>query len=88
MLGVHIREGPYRCPYCGVLADAQGLHAVACNTTGSTAIGHSVVKRVIGIIYREAGGTVEFEQRQRQRTGIRPADLLVSCLTVKLMQLT
>jgi hypothetical protein len=82
VLGVPLRTGPYQCPFCGIVADAQGLHAVACSMTGPTAVGHSVVKRVLGTVYREAGATVDFEQ-PRQRNGLHPADLLVSGLTVK-----
>ena len=48
MLGVPLHTSDYKCPFCGLDADARGLHAAACNATGAPASGYNVVKLVGG----------------------------------------
>ena len=62
MPGVPLHTLDYKCPFCGLDADARGLHAAACHATGAPASGHNVVKLVLGAIYRAAGATVDYEQ--------------------------
>ena len=85
MLGVPLHTSDYKCPFCGLNADARGLHAAACHATGAPASGHNVVKLILGAIYRAAGATVDYEQSTPFNSQRRPADLLVRGLTAKPM---
>jgi len=76
-LGVPLYQAAYTCRFCGRAADAGGLHATACLATGAAARGHTVVKWVLGSVYRAAGGHVEFERSTAAHPERRPADLLV-----------
>ena len=82
-LGVPLDTSHYKCPLCGLNADAKGLHATACHATGATVSGHNVVKMVMGAIYRAAGATVDFEQSTPHNSQRRPADLLVRGISAK-----
>ena len=77
VIGVPLHHEPYNCPWCGVVADAQGLHAVACEASGHVPRGHTGVKCVLAELYRAAGARVELEQHTDDRPDRRPADLLV-----------
>ena len=83
ILGVPLHNNDYKCPFCGLDADAKGLHATACHATGATSSGHNVVKLVMGTIYRAAGATVDFEQSTPQNAQRRPADLLVRGISAR-----
>ena len=85
MVGVPLHTSDYKCPFCGLEADARGLHAAACNATGAPASGHNVVKLVLGAIYRAAGATVDYEQSNPFSSQRRPADFLDRGLTAKPM---
>jgi hypothetical protein len=78
LLGVPVRPAAYTCPTCGVTADAQGRHAVACTLSGAASKGHTVVKRVLGDLFRLAGYEVDMEQGPKDTDERpRPADVLV-----------
>ena len=78
ILGVLLNKSDYRCPFCGLDADAKGLHATACHATGAPTTGHNVVNLVLGAIYRAAGATVlDFEKSTPANPQKRPADILV-----------
>ena len=75
-LGVPIAPRPYRCPSCGVFADAYGRHAAFCYMSGAACRGHTVFKLVLAFLYRLAGCNVQLEQGALD-SAKRPADILV-----------
>ena len=78
VLGVPVRPASYTCPTCGATADNQGRHAVACTLSGAASKGHTVVKRVLGDLFRLAGYEVDMEQGPKETDERpRPADILV-----------
>jgi hypothetical protein len=79
LLGVPVRPASYTCPTCGATADPQGRHAVACTLSGAASKGHTVVKRVLGDLFRLAGYEVDMEQGPKNSDERpRPADVLIT----------
>ena len=92
-LGVDVFEGGLPCPFCGLLLDSSGHHAMSCMAGGDAVLAHNSVRDLVHDFCRrgrlrpelEAGGLLrELSLPEGRR---RPADVLLcgpSCLPARL----